>query len=93
MSVTLAAISEHADAAICAGQELTSICVRRPSHSFFSASISAFSDAIAVLGWGCYLAEAKRLTVTKRRTTKRKKLTPEERSGLPFRIRYSAGAA
>lgn len=39
--------------------KLTSICARRPSHSFFSASISAFSAAMAVVGRGCYLVETK----------------------------------
>lgn len=38
---------------------LTSICARRPSHSFFSASISAFSAAMATVARGCYWRKMK----------------------------------
>lgn len=37
----------------------TSIFVRRPSHSFFSASISAFSAAMATVARGCYWRKTK----------------------------------
>lgn len=51
---------------------LTSICARRPSHSFFSASISAFSAAMATVAGGCYWRRNE--TVTLKQETRRKKM-------------------
>lgn len=50
----------HVKHCTCHLQEaLTSICTRRPSHSFFSLSISAFSAAMAAVGRGCHWRKTK----------------------------------
>lgn len=46
---------------------LTSICARRPSHSFFSASISAFSAAMATVARGCYWRKEETVTLKQKR--------------------------